>query len=361
MVIRSFSAINFRNINELQIEFAEGINVFFGNNGQGKTNLVECVYFANHLDSFRTRHTGSLIQNGFAVGHIQAITESDSTHCKITIELSSKGRKVWLDDQPVLRLSDYAGKFFSVVFNPENLFNFRHQPGERRLTFDRYLSFLEPGYISELKGYRHTHAQKNKLLKLEDRSSLADWNRLFAEKCYNIGLYRKRIVEALNGPLSSIHACLTDRPSGLHVQFNPSLQGEQAEFLDRISAAAAQESRAGFALYGAHRDDFLLTDGSGARAEQFSQGEYRLALLALKLAMSAHMTGQKAFHPILIFDDVFSELDQAVQERLIAYLQSLRNQIFITATDRTHGDRMPGARIMEIRDGKILDEERLRR
>jgi DNA replication and repair protein RecF len=361
MVIRTLSALHYRNLNEIVVDFSEGVNLLYGDNGQGKTNLVESIYFITHLDSFRTGQLAAVIQNGQRAGHIQARIDSRGQQCKATVEITPRGRRVWLDDVPIRRLSEYVGRFFSIVFNPENLFAFRQQPHERRMTLDRYLSFLEPEYVAALREFRAIHAQKNQLLKAEQRPDLADWNGLFAQKCYTIGVYRRDLIAALNPLLSQVHQRLVGRASALRLVYQPSLGGSVEDMRERLAAVEPQEVRSRFALFGVHRDDMQLVDGTGRQSEQFSQGEFRLALLALKLAMSEYLAGRELSRPVLIFDDVFSELDQTVHQRLTEELTRLSNQIFITATDRQPGDRMPGARIMEIRDGNVLDEERYRR
>lgn len=361
MVIRTLSALHYRNLNEIVVEFSEGVNLLYGDNGQGKTNLVESIYFITHLDSFRTGQLSALIQNGQRAGHIQALIDSHGQTCKATVEITPRGRRVWLDDEPIRRLSEYVGRFFSIVFNPENLFAFRQQPHERRMTLDRYLSFLEPEYVAELREFRTIHAQKNQLLKAEQRPDLADWNGLFAQKCYTIGAYRSALIAGLNPLLSQVHQRLVGGESALRLVYQPSLSGPVEAMRERLAAVEPQEVRSRFALFGVHRDDVQLVDGHGRESEQFSQGEFRLALLALKLAMSEYLAGREKSRPVLIFDDVFSELDQTVHQRLTKELTRLSNQIFITATDRQPGEQMPGARIMEIRDGNVLDEERYRR
>ena len=353
MVIDSFSAVDFRNFRELRVGLAEGLNFIIGDNGQGKTNLVEGIFFINHLDSFRTRQLAALVRSGAVVSQIQGVLRDERRRFTARVEIARQGRRVWLDGQSVLRLSDYVSNFFAVVFSPSQLYAFRHNPVERRLEFDRYISFLDAQYIQALKAFKEVHAHKNSLLKSGGTSSLSDWNRLFVEKCYNITLSRTSVVDRINGLAAGIHEELAGGPGRLRIDYTPSLRGDAAADLVKLDRAAAQELKAGFALYGAHRDDYRMRLDDVAD-DRLSQGQYRLALMALKLAMSRHLGAEHGYRPVLILDDLFSELDATVRLRLEVYLQALPNQVFITATGKEHGVRMPGARVMEIRDGVVL-------
>ena len=353
MVIREFAAVQFRNYEELLIEFSDNINIIIGDNGQGKTNLVEGIYFVNHLDSFRTHRPKKLIRFGQPLGQIQAqIVCADETH-KSRIELSKFGRKVWLDDSPINRLSEYITSFYAVVFSPDSLHSFRHLSAERRAFFNRFLSFFDIIFLREIRAFRSIHAQKNQLLKGTDKSSLLDWNVLFAEKSCDIVKRREEAVERINGILPELFGRISGRKEPLRLEYSPSLGTDASRNLQVLERAAEQEFRLGHALYGPHRDDFRLSLGEDRSDEFFSQGEYRIALLALKLAVNAVMAQHMGFYPVLILDDLFSELDPAVRGNLRGYLSGMENQIFITSTEHAEARGFPHAQIMEIRGGRV--------
>lgn len=353
MVVREFAAIHFRNYEELFVKFSDNINIIIGDNGQGKTNLVEGIYFVNHLDSFRTHRPKKLIQFGQPIGQIQAQIVCENHSYKSRIELSKFGRKVWLDDSPISRLSEYITSFYAVVFNPDSLHSFRHSAAERRAFFNRFLSFFDGVFLREIRAFRSIHAQKNQLLKGRDKSSLLDWNVLFVEKSCDIVERRKEVVERINGILPNLFARISGRVEPLRLDFFPSLEADTAISMQVLEKAAEQEFRLGHALHGPHRDDFRLNLGGGQSDEFFSQGEYRIALLALMLAVNAVMVQQMSFSPVLILDDLFSELDSTVRTNLRGYLSGLDNQIFITSTEHVEARDYPHAHIMEIRGGRI--------
>jgi DNA replication and repair protein RecF len=353
MVIREFGAIQFRNYRELFVNFSDGINLFIGDNGQGKTNLAEAIYFLSHLSSFRTHRLEPLITFGEAAAWLQGTVIKSDLAQKARVEIARKGRRVWLDDQPIATLSAYVALFYAILFNPDSLYSYRHYPGSRRAEFDRFLSFLDPEYLDGMRKFRTVLMEKNGLLKGGDLSSLPDWNQLFIETAHDIIQRRAALLERLNGELPALFALLTGRREALRLAYEPSLTGEAARDAALLARVRDQERQAGHALYGPHRDDVQLVLDGQRKESYFSQGEFRASLLALKLALNALLAERKGFHPVLILDDLFSELDGHVQARLLDYLKTMPNQIFITTTQLPPALPLPGAQIMEIREGRI--------
>ncbi len=359
MVIRELSALSFRNFPELRLSFSDRINVLIGQNGSGKTNIVEGIYFLNHLDSFRTHQLGDLIAQGNTVGYLQGILTTGESDQKVRVELSRRGRKVTVNEVAIPHLSTYVAAYFALVFNPDHLYLFRHVPAERRWLLNRFLSFSDPAYLNALREFRVVHAQKNQLLKRGDLSSLPAWNQLFAARSNAIMKDRSAFAERVNPALGEMFARLTGREEPLRLAVRASLTGPEEQMLESLERAREAEARAGHALFGPHRDDVRLTLGADAKDRNerrdtlFSQGEYRAALLALQLALGRLLEIERGFRPVLILDDVFSELDGPVRERLLAYLPHLNNQLFITTTEWPEPMHVTGARVMEIQAGRV--------
>ncbi|HEX7927249.1 MAG TPA: DNA replication and repair protein RecF [bacterium] len=358
MVVRELSALSFRNFKELRVSFSDGINVLVGKNGQGKTNVVEAIYFLNHLDSFRTHQLGELVAQGQPLGQIQGILNTQESDKKVRVEISRRGRKVQVNEAAVPKLSAYVADYFALVFNPDHLYLFRHVPAERRWLLNRYLSFADSAYLNALREFRVVHAQKNQLLKRGELSSLPAWNQLFAERSHAILGDRSAFATRVNPLLSEAFSLLTGRTDVLQLEMHASLTGTVPEMVEILARARESEGRMGHALHGPHRDDVRLKlgepgAGSTRRDALFSQGEYRAALLALQLALGRLLEAERGFRPVLILDDVFSELDASVRERLLQYLPRLANQMFITTTEWTEPMHVPGARIMEIQAGRV--------
>lgn len=363
MVIQELAAIDFRNYAQARVGFGEHINVLVGSNGQGKSNLAEAIYYLLHLDSFRTHDGNQLVRQGQGVAQLQGIVRPNDVADKVRVEISRQGRKVWWNEAPILKLSAYVNRTFALVFNPDTLYLYRHVPAERRLFYNRFLSFLDPNYVRELVLFRQVHAQKNGLLKQGDLAGLDAWNKLFAERSRAIMQHRAAFIEDLNGLLPELFSGLTGRSEILKLRYHASFKGNPEEFEQQLQEAREQEARLGYAVLGPHRDDYRMTmapleeaGGKDAlrREMQFSQGEYRGALLALTLALDRFLEQRKGFRPVLILDDAFSELDVRVRTAVASHLLGMSNQIFITTTERLEPFQAAGTRIMEIRAGQVV-------
>ena len=362
MVIRELGLLHFRNYDQLFARFTDRLNVFLGRNGQGKTNLLEALYLTTHLESFRTRKLQPLIETGQPLAQVQAVVLKCDRSYKARFELSRQGKKVWLDEVTVPRVSSYIALFFSLLFNPDHLFHFRQFPAERRAALDRFLAFVDPAYLQALKDMRVVLMQKNKLLKSGRGEGLPEWNHLFIEKGYAILEGRKRMVDQLQARLRGLFGRLTGREEELTLAYRPSLEGTREDWARALERVESRERQAGHALIGPHRDEFRLAleplAGGRREDEQFSQGEFRGAYLALLFAMNAWLDAERGFRPVLILDDLLSELDPAIQASLMEYLSALPNQIFITTTHWTEGFRPAAAgqeiSLREISGGRIL-------
>ncbi|MDH4120109.1 MAG: DNA replication and repair protein RecF [Deltaproteobacteria bacterium] len=334
MVIQELGLSGFRNYQELFLPLGEGIHLFLGANGQGKTNLAEALHLITHLESFRSRRLEPLIRKGQDTARIKARFTRQGRPCLVEIEIARGGKKVWLDGQPVGKTSEYLPLFFSLLFNAEHLYFYRSFPAYRRAFFDRLISFHDRGYLESLKQLRVVLAQKNSLLRQGDLSSLADWNRLFMEKSQDITGRRELTVSQLRPEMEKSFQGITGREGRLTLTYRSSLPADPVGWPEFLQAAQEKESQAGYALYGPQRDDYRMTlteGGATAKEGEFSQGEYRAALLALLLGAN-RLCQQLGARPVLILDDLFSELDAKVREHLAARLDELDNQVFITAT-----------------------------
>lgn len=358
MVIQEFSAVGFRNYKELFLPLSAGIHLIVGDNGQGKTNLVEGIYFLGHLSSFRTHRLEQLITFGEKQGFIQGVVNKNDVSQKARVEITRRGRRVWLDEVPVPRLSSYISLFHSLLFNPDSLYNYRNFPGERRAFFDRFLSFQDAEYLDAIRSFKSIQNQKNQLLKSQDYLSLPDWNRLFAENACVIIRKRREVEGKLNNILAETFTQLTGKQQNLLLEYRPSLSGDLETDLRALEHAEQSERHAGYALYGPHRDDFQMTLPGGrseSRGEAyFSQGESRVTLLALLLAMNEIVAENAGYRPAVILDDLYSELDGTVQENLSRHLHRLPNQIFITTTQPPQALNQSAVEKLKIQDGRIV-------
>ncbi|MDH5751008.1 MAG: DNA replication and repair protein RecF [Deltaproteobacteria bacterium] len=353
MVITELSALDFRNYKELLVQFSSRVNLIVGNNGQGKTNLAEAIYFLNHLDSFRTHRLADLVRIGQQNAFLQCTVLNNDIPHKARVEITPQGRRAWLDEEAIRRQSAYAASFYALLFNPDSLYNYRHYPGERRHFYDRFLAFYDGEYLEHLRTFRTIHAQKNAALKSGAETALPEWNYLFVQKACDIIKRRSEIIDRINELLDGIYRRLTGREGRLALQYHSSLSGEQARDEAILRKNAEREKRAGHALYGPHRDDYELNLGDRKGESYLSQGEYRISILAMKMALNDLMRQTKGFHPLVILDDLYSELDENIRKNLNEYLEEIPNQVFITTTEAPETIGLRQARIMEVGAGAI--------
>lgn len=338
MVIHTLELHHFRNYVNLKVEFSSHINLIQGNNGQGKTNLVEALHYLCNLDSFRSRKILPLLQNECEFALLKASIERKNIFHTIQINLSKKGRKVLLNNKLSHKTSEHILSFFSLVFTPEHVNLFRSvPPNERRRFFDRTISFIEPTYFSDLQELNQILSQKNALLKKKDASQIPVWNELLLSVTQRIMKQREAFVVAINQGISDFFQKMTGRSEKLILVYQPSFGNTSCE--DEESRKAAlhniieRELHYGYALLGPHRDDYRLFLNEYGDRDFFSQGELRVSNLSLKMAINQLFLKKYDFYPILIFDDLFSELDHSVNRRILQFFKELKNQIFITSTD----------------------------
>ena len=261
MVIQSLDLRHFRNYTHLQTEFSPETNWIFGKNGQGKTNLVEAIYYICNLESFRTRKNHHLLQSGHPQALIQAeLKRSDVLH-QIRIQVTSRGRQVRLDHSAYNKVSDYILSFLALTFTPEEVVLFRGSPQERRRFFNRMQAILEPSYFRILQDYAKALSQKNAVLKQQQREKLPLWNQMLARHASIMSEKRRSFIESLNLHLAELFQAISGRTECLQLEFQPSISiPEETEegIFQVLESAAEKEMRAGHSLMGPHRDDFRL-------------------------------------------------------------------------------------------------------
>jgi DNA replication and repair protein RecF len=334
---------DFRNYPDLELVPAPGLNVFVGANAQGKSNLLEGIAMLGTGKSFRTARDGDTIRRGSerAVLHGQAALRAGTVELACTIERSSRGtRKSYTINGSGVRYAGYLGHMRVVTFVPADLHLASGTPSARRAFLNSALSQSEPGYYHELARYRHILAQKNALLRGAidpDSDLLATYNAGIVEAGTRIMLARHGLIAALAGEAKRAHSRFAGNET-LEVLYEPNVPFEvpdagaiAAGLQARLAHYAETERVRKSAVTGPHRDDVTLQLDGFSLATYGSQGQQRTAVLALKVAEYAVMRERASEAPLLLLDDVLSELDE---ERAAAFLSEIGiyEQAFITAT-----------------------------
>ena len=340
MKLTGFSAAGFRNLEPLEFTPGAALTVICGRNGQGKTNLLEAIWLLTGGKSFRGARDAELVGRGkeFAVLEGDVDDEERPQHIQLTVGLPGSGRPgrtARVNGVDMGRAGAIAGTFTAVVFEPGHLSLVKSSPGGRRNFLDAALCQLYPGYLGLMRRYLRVVTQKNALLKAWNRTAGAgEMRQIFDEQLLTlgeeIGRRRQEYLTALSGPACRCYEEISGGSEALTLAYRPSTQpGESlAQALERLRAA---ELRAGCCLAGPHRDDFeVLLNGQPARVFG-SQGQQRSVVLSLKLAEAEQARQVTGRHPVMLLDDVLSELDAGRQSYLLTRMEG--KQTFVTACE----------------------------
>jgi DNA replication and repair protein RecF len=345
--ILALVAEHVRNLAPLQLQPRERFNVFVGDNGQGKTNLLEAIFVVATLRSFRTSRLADLVGFGNERAKLGARVLRESLTRVYEVELGPGSRKVRLDGKVPRPVSQYFGAFNVVVFTPEDLGLPRGAPGDRRRFLDRGVFNLEPGYLATASDYDKVLKTRNSVLRQAGEGRLvgrqvdellAVYDAQLAQLAVATILARVRFIERLLPELSNAFAAITRTGRVARARYASKLVGATAEDIERtLREGRARDVASGSTQSGPHRDDIVLELDEREAGSFASQGQLRAIMLAWKTAEMVILGREHGDPPILLLDDVSSELDPQRNEFLFEHLASLAGQCFITTT---HGDHV---------------------
>ena len=347
MELTQIRLTDYRNYREQSLEFRPGINVLVGDNAQGKTNLLEAVRLCSIGRSHRTSRDRELIYEGAQQARVAlAWRRRDGSHELIALIPSTSPKQLRADGKALRRSGELMGLIATVLFAPEDLALVKAGPGERRRFIDMELSQLRPVYYYALQRYNRALKQRNNLIRERDaqpalRATLDGWDDVLAREGAAIVAQRAKFVERLDEFARQRHQAISGGEQ-LRCEYASSVDPGDPERSMRqgLEQARARDLRVGTSTFGPHRDDLTLTiDGRDARVFG-SQGQQRTVALSLKLSELSVMYSECGEWPILLLDDVMSELDPARRRTLLSCIEGV--QALVTCTDL--GD-LAGARI----------------
>ncbi len=360
MKIDNITLNNFRNYSKQELELGKKVNFFIGNNGSGKTNLLEAIYVVALTKSYKTADI-NLIKYGEDYARVIASVNNKNRKFQLKLIVSEQGKKAMVNSSEIKKLSDYIGAFNVLSFFPEDLMIIKGSPRERRYFIDIIYGQIDKNYLSELSNYKLILKQRNELLKKISESNEPDMTLLdvlteqIATSAKQIVSMRELFVNQINSSLKSMYRFLTDRNVDFIFRYNPSVYED-------IENALKSKYKSDIILkttnIGPHRDDYdFLIDNLQAK-DNASQGEQRLMGLALILAIGDIIYKIKNERPVLLLDDVFSELDHNRQNRLIKYLNELDSQTVITTTTLNNIDKsiLKGSKIFRVQNNTVREE-----
>ena len=364
MILRSVEVHGFRNLTGKNL-WGEGLNILYGNNGQGKTNWLEAIYLLAHTKSFRTAKLQEAIQFGENAAYIRGEVAQNNLSRELQVSLQGKNKIISVNGKRET-VSRYAGQLHTVAFTADELDVVRGVPDARRKFIDRGVVSLRPAYVQTLADYNRVIRQKNRLLQdaLDGRlrseeavESLKPWNDQLVELSSQIHRSRSDYVNRLNEALD--HTLFQDNVS---IRYRSSLEGKgdladyQSLMAERLQFRLAAEMASGTSLIGPHRDDLeILFDTRDLRTFG-SSGQQRSALITLDLAaISVYYSWHKDY-PIFLIDDVDAELDGKRINYLLEYLDG-RTQTFVTTSKESHLQQfLPRANAYLIEGGCVKNK-----
>ncbi|HEU0030955.1 MAG TPA: DNA replication/repair protein RecF [Kofleriaceae bacterium] len=353
-----------RNLQPLQLEPRERFNVFVGDNGQGKTNLLEAIFVVSTLRSFRTSRLADLVAFGRDTAKLGARVLKDHLTRVYEVELAAGSRKVRLDGKAVRPLSRYFGAFNVVVFTPEDLALPRGAPADRRRFLDRGVFNLEPAYLGVASNYDKVLRTRNSVLRQVGQgvtnprqadAMLDVYDEQLARLAVSTIEARSRFAATLAPELRAAFAAITRTSRVASMHYASKLAGASAdEIVHQLRAGRARDLGAQSTQLGPHRDDIVL-ELDGREAGSFaSQGQLRAIMLAWKTAELQVLGRAHGDLPILLLDDVSSELDPDRNAYLFEHLATLAGQCFITTTHGSHVLLSSERADYRIESGRIL-------
>lgn len=335
MYLKSLMLKSFRSYESLLVGFSDGINILQGRNAAGKTNVLEAIGFLSMGKSFRTQKESECIREGAQTAYIKGGIVKKEGQLSVEALLSLLEKKsLKINAQPVKKMGELFGNFIAVVFSPEDLKVLKESPSLRRRFIDMEISKLRPAYFYDLQEYGKALAQKNALLKSrmaenQLKKLVSIFNEQLAAHGARIIAARQTFLRRLDEISRAIHQDVASGETlGLKYRCSVTSNDIQKALFEKMDKSLSSEIEQGFSLYGPHREDIAVSlNGSEIKAYS-SQGQIRTAMLSMKLATFEIARADFGENPVLLLDDVFSELDTARQNALLERVRGA--QCFIT-------------------------------
>ena len=370
LYVKELNLINFRNYSRFHTDFNSKYNIIYGKNAQGKTNILEAIFLCSSGRSHRTKKDAELIKFEENSYYVKLKVNRDHTENEIEFFCSkTEGKKIKINSIPVKKNVELMGKLNTVMFSPEDLSIIKGSPSERRRFIDIAISQIKPSYFYNLQRYKKILAERNYLLKdigknSKFKSSLEIWNESLADTGSKIIKERKSFIENLNEIVKSKHKELTAENETLNIQYQPSVKIDsnwnlneiKDAFLKSLEEYFDREIKNSNTLIGPQRDDIsIFVNGNDVKLYG-SQGQQRTVVLSIKLSEVEIVQSLTGELPVLLLDDVFSELDEKRQQYLIENIKGM--QVFITTTEKElvkFYENTSEISLYEIENGKIVN------
>lgn len=361
MLIKNLYLKNFRNYEEQEFIFDDGLNILSGRNAQGKTNCVEAVFYLCTGTSMRAKRDKQLILHGQEQALIRASAQTNYGSVTLEAHIFDNKRELFVNGVKLNKATELLGNVNAVFFSPQELRIIQDGPDERRRMINVAISQMSKNYYTALLRYNKILEQRNALLKNRDESlvlsTLPIWDAQLCKYASIIVRHRRDYVKKLSPLAESAHAFLTDNAEKLYVGNEKSYEGDEKQIEERLikefEKNYERDMRLGFTSIGPHREDLdVILNGKDAKAFA-SQGQTRTVALAIKLAEVEIFREFSNEYPILILDDVLSELDLPRRKKLVERVKGIQTILTCTHAERILAGKQ--AKKIKIADGKVVE------
>lgn len=360
MIIKRLELADYRNYESLHLQFDKGTNILYGDNAQGKTNILEAIYVAATTKSHKGSKDNEIINFDKEEAHIRTYLEKDAVETRVDMHLrKSKSKGIAIDGQKIKKAADLLGLCNVVFFSPEDLNIIKNGPAERRRFVDMELCQLDNFYLYNLNHYNKIVNQRNKLLKdMYMNPDLKDTLTIWDSQLVSFGskiIERRRVfTEQLNEIILEIHKKLSGGKEEILVSYHPDVSIEDFEV--KLKVNQERDIKLKQTTIGPHRDDFSFMIGKTDIRRFGSQGQQRTAALSLKLSEIELVKKIAKDSPILLLDDVLSELDSNRQNYLLNSIGDIQTIITCTGLEEFVNNRFEINKIYKVSDGKVSSE-----
>lgn len=360
MIVKSLKLKNYRNYELLNLTFDPGTNILYGDNAQGKTNILEALYLSGTTKSHRGTKDRDMIQFGYDESHLETVVEKRGVAFKIDMHLKKNSPKgIAIDKIPIRKAGELFGLVHFIFFSPEDLDIIKDGPAARRRFIDLELSQLDKVYLSNLTNYNRVVNQRNSLLKditYQDNliETLDIWDIQLEQYGTKVMESRKKFIDQVNEIISKIHYQLTGGKETVTLLYEPSIGEETME--SAIRRNRERDIRFHSTSAGPHRDDICFKNGRIDIRKFGSQGQQRTAALALKMSEIELVKRQTGDTPVLLLDDVLSELDKNRQNYLLDSIHDIQTIITCTGLDEFVNHRFSINKIFHVKNGSVAKE-----
>lgn len=364
MIIKSIELADYRNYESLTLQFDKGTNILYGDNAQGKTNILEAIFVSATTKSHKGSKDKEIINFNKEEAHIRTYIEKEGVETRVDMHLrSSKSKGIAVDGQKLKKAADLLGLCNVVFFSPEDLGIIKNGPSERRRFVDMELCQLDSFYLYNLNHYNKIINQRNKLLKdmymnPDLKETLSIWDMQLVSFGSKIIERRRLFVEQLNEIIYDIHKKLSGDKEELFILYEPDVEIEQFE--KKLKVNQDRDMKSKMTSVGPHRDDFSFMVGDIDIRKFGSQGQQRTAALSLKLSEIELVKKITKDTPILLLDDVLSELDSNRQNYLLNSIGDIQTIITCTGLEEFVNNRFEVNKIFKVSDGIVncMNEEK---